>query len=120
MTQKEIFAVWTPTHIWTDEQQKALLEAILDQQQLEFQTVNGNLSSQGWTIVTEKMETKFGREFHFKWLKNQLNRIHKTYLDIKFLKNRFGFRWDEKNWILSADPNSWDNLIQVLFYTWIT
>ncbi|KAA1118321.1 hypothetical protein PGTUg99_003310 [Puccinia graminis f. sp. tritici] len=112
MAQKEIFAVWTPTHIWTDEQQKALLEAILDQQQLEFQSVNGNLSSQGWTVVTGKMKTKFATEFHFKWLKNQLDRIHKTYLDIKFLKNRFGFQWDEKNWILSADPNTWDHLIK--------
>ncbi|OAV98860.1 hypothetical protein PTTG_05293 [Puccinia triticina 1-1 BBBD Race 1] len=102
----------TPIHILADDQQKALLETVLYQQRLELQAVNGNISSQGWTNVTDQMKRKFGQDFQPRGLRNHLCRIHETYLDLKFLQNRFGFIWDEKNCIITAAPKAWDQLIK--------
>ncbi|OAV98858.1 hypothetical protein PTTG_05291 [Puccinia triticina 1-1 BBBD Race 1] len=99
------------THIWTDAEQRELLQAVLQEQLFESQ-VYGNISSQGWTHVTERMKNKFGRDFHPGGLRNQLHHLRETYLDIKFLQHRFGFRWDEKSCMINAAPTTWLQLMK--------
>ncbi|OAV98859.1 hypothetical protein PTTG_05292 [Puccinia triticina 1-1 BBBD Race 1] len=101
---------WAPTFIWTDEQQNALLEAVL-QQQLSESRLNGNISSQGWTSVADRMREEFGCDFQLGSLKQELEQIRETYLNIKFLQNRFEFAWDEKKCIIHGAPSAWYQLI---------
>ncbi|KAA1099260.1 hypothetical protein PGTUg99_026211 [Puccinia graminis f. sp. tritici] len=99
-----------PQVSWTDEQKTKFLTLILEQRSLGPLTkTNGNLQSQA---IAEKMNKIFGTEFRLKALKNLLHQLRQSYFDIKFLRKRSGFHWDEETGTISANDATWEKLLK--------
>ncbi|KAA1119935.1 hypothetical protein PGT21_036347 [Puccinia graminis f. sp. tritici] len=58
------------------------------------------------------MNKIFGTEFRLKALKNLLHQLRQSYFDIKFLRKRSGFQWDEKTGTISANDATWEKLLK--------
>jgi hypothetical protein len=100
-----------PQDNWTDEQKTKFLTFVLEQRSLgPLNKTNGNLQSQA---IAGKMKKIFGTEFSQKSLKDQLHKLCKTHVDIKFLRKRSGFQWDETTFTISANDATWEKLFKV-------
>ncbi|KAA1119934.1 hypothetical protein PGT21_050285 [Puccinia graminis f. sp. tritici] len=95
-----------------NEQKKAFLGYILGQHQLGFRTSSGNLKRQGWTNVVESMNKRFNIAFEQAWFRSQRNRLHRTYLEVKFLRCLADFEWDEEKSWLTTDAATWERLLE--------
>ncbi|POW04616.1 hypothetical protein PSTT_10263, partial [Puccinia striiformis] len=96
-------------HNWTEEQRIALLSLILDQVDLGKGTDNRNLKSEGWTAVQKR----------YHQLKNQKGDIRKLFRDMKFLLALSGFGWNNTTQMVTADGDTWDELIKFHRTTWL-
>ncbi|KAA1096991.1 hypothetical protein PGTUg99_002358 [Puccinia graminis f. sp. tritici] len=83
-TQEETSVACTPTQLWTDDQRKSLLQIILNQPQLEFQTNTGNLQRLSWENLASIMNKRFNTKFHASGVKDQTDQIRQTFVDITF------------------------------------
>ncbi|KNF06205.1 hypothetical protein PSTG_00713 [Puccinia striiformis f. sp. tritici PST-78] len=101
-----------PNHNWTEDQRVALLNFILDQISLGKGTDNGNLKGKGWTAVGAAMYKRFKIKFDNEQLKNQKGAVRKLYIDMEFLLGLSGFGWDEAAGMVTADEDTWDELIE--------
>ncbi|KAA1106789.1 hypothetical protein PGTUg99_001891 [Puccinia graminis f. sp. tritici] len=111
-TQEETSVACTPTQLWTDDQRKSLLQIILNQPQLEFQTNTGNLQRLSWENLASIMNKRFNTKFHASGVKDQTDQIRQTFVDITFLRNRVGFQWDTQKSMLGASETTWDRLLE--------
>ncbi|KNE92571.1 hypothetical protein PSTG_14005 [Puccinia striiformis f. sp. tritici PST-78] len=100
------------THNWTEDQRITLLSLILDQVDLGKGTDNGNLKSKGWTAVRKEMFNQFKIAFEDHQLKNQKGDIRKLFIDMKFLLGLSGFGWNDTTQMVTADGDTWDELIE--------
>ena len=108
-------------HTWTDDQSVALLNFILDQIALGKGTDNGNLKADAWGQVVKEMNARFDMSFDRAQVKNQKGAIRKLYIDMKFLLAKSGFGWNASTRMVTADNDTWKDLIQVrLNYQFIT
>jgi cell cycle checkpoint protein len=62
------------------------------------------------------MHEQFNIKFEREQLKNQKGTMRKIYIDMKFLIEQSGFGWDQSTGMVTADEDTWDELIQVLCY----
>ncbi|KAI7943044.1 hypothetical protein MJO29_012888 [Puccinia striiformis f. sp. tritici] len=99
-------------HIWTKEERITLLSLMLDQVALGKGTDNGNLKGEGWSQVAKEMKAEFGIEFQIEHLKNQKNDLRKIFINTEFLRNQSGFGWDDSTKMITADSDTWDELIR--------
>ncbi|POW05439.1 hypothetical protein PSTT_09664 [Puccinia striiformis] len=96
----------------SDEAKDTLLNFILDQISLGKGTDNGNLKGEGWTAVGAAMYKRFKIKFDNEQLKNQKGAVRKLYIDMEFLLGLSGFGWDEAAGMVTADEDTWDELIE--------
>ncbi|POW15488.1 hypothetical protein PSTT_02126 [Puccinia striiformis] len=75
-------------------------------------TDNGNLKGEGWSQVAKEMKAEFGIEFQIEHLKNQKNDLRKIFINTEFLRNQSGFGWDDSTKMITADSDTWDELIR--------
>ncbi|KNE97479.1 hypothetical protein PSTG_09311 [Puccinia striiformis f. sp. tritici PST-78] len=101
-----------PNHNWTKDQRVALLNFILDQISLGKGTDKGNLKGEGWTAVRAALYKLFKIKFDNEQLKNQKGAVCKLYIDMEFLLGLSGFGWDEAAGMVTANEDTWDELIE--------
>ncbi|WAR58438.1 hypothetical protein PtB15_5B672 [Puccinia triticina] len=99
---------------WTENKKMKLLVLILKEQTYGFPTkkTSENLPIEGWTNVADQMKKHFGTNFRLNSLKDQLNKIRKTYVDLNFLRKQSGFQWDEQKYMIIANDTSWEKLLK--------
>ncbi|POW10801.1 hypothetical protein PSTT_05824 [Puccinia striiformis] len=100
-----------PNHNWTEEQRNSLLNFILDQIALGKGTDSGNLKAEGWTAVRKDMFKRFNINFNDDQVKNQKGAVRKLYIDMEFLLKLSGFGWCAATKMVTADEDTWDELI---------
>jgi hypothetical protein len=100
-------------HTWTDDQRVALVTFILDQIALGKGTDNGNLKAEAWNQVVKEMNTRFDIQFDWEQVKNQKGAIRKLYINMKFLLAQSGFGWNASTGMVTADNDTWIELIEV-------
>jgi hypothetical protein len=91
----------------------ALVTFILDQIALGKGTDNGNLKAEAWNQVVKEMNTCFDIQFDREQVKNQKGAIRKLYINMKFLLAQSGFGWNASTGMVTADNDTWIELIEV-------
>jgi len=87
-----------------------LLQSLLQQRCLGFQTDDGNFQTDVWAHVSECMSKQYGTNFDCEWLKDQFDHLRNTYLDVESLRGLPGFQWRKKR--VQADPATWERLLE--------
>ncbi|KNE88749.1 hypothetical protein PSTG_17834, partial [Puccinia striiformis f. sp. tritici PST-78] len=74
-------------------------------------TDGGNLKAEGWTAVRRDMFKQFNINFDDDQVKNQKGSVRKLYIDMEFLLKLSGFGWCAATKMVTADEDTWDELI---------
>lgn len=95
---------------WTPPMDNYFIELLIDQVRGGNKT--GNVFSKGaWTEMIALFNEQFGFRHETGVLKNRYKWLRKQYNNIKILVQN-GFRWDEKQQMVTADNHVWDEYIK--------
>ena len=98
---------------WTQPMDHCFLELLLDQ--VSRGNKNGNVFiKEAWTEMIARFNDKFGFKHKTDVLKNRYKWLRKQFSNVKILIQN-GFSWDEKQQMVTADNQVWDDYIKVRF-----
>ncbi|XP_015570640.2 uncharacterized protein LOC8285537 isoform X2 [Ricinus communis] len=96
---------------WTPEMDRCFIELMLDQLK------KGNkrdmaFSKQAWKHMLTLFNEKFCSQYGLSLLKRRYKKLFKYYSDIRSLRERSGFSWDERQQMIIADDAVWEKYIK--------
>jgi Myb/SANT-like DNA-binding protein len=95
---------------WGDEDIKTLLAGLQDAKDQGLTSENGFKSSV-WSSISSTFDDplkKANRACESKW-----SRLKTDYRAVKFLRDLSGFGWDSTNFLVTAEPEVWEELGKV-------
>lgn len=93
---------------WTPEMDQYFIELMLDQLRKGNKRKN-TFTKRAWKDMLFLFNARFCMQQRKRFLKRRYKKLFKYYTDIKTLLDQRGFSWDEKQQMVVADDDIWDN-----------
>ncbi|POO00740.1 Myb/SANT-like domain containing protein, partial [Trema orientale] len=106
VTELDDACLWGPTV------EKILIDIMVDQVNTGNMR-NGQFSSNTWSKILEKLQSKSQRMFSMKQVKQKYNRLRTKYREFTELLKQTGFGWDRETNTVTATEEIWQNYIRV-------
>lgn len=103
---------------WKPPMDRFFLKLMLDQLGKGSKT-NNSFKKQAWKDMVTLFNAKFGSQYRKSFLKQLYKKLLKYYTDVRSILAIKGFYWDEKEQMIVADDDVWDNYIKVDFYLYL-
>lgn len=97
---------------WTAAMDQYFTELMLDQL-VKGNKIGNTFNEQAWTVMLTLFNSKFCSQHGKRFLKRRYKKLEKYYSDIKTLLEQNGFLWDDRQQMIAADDDVWDNYIKV-------
>ncbi|BFG36997.1 hypothetical protein CerSpe_232710 [Prunus speciosa] len=98
---------------WKPPMDRFFLKLMLDQLGKGSKT-NNSFKKQAWKDMVTLFNAKFGSRYRKSFLKQLYKKLLKYYTDVRSILAIKGFYWDEKEQMIVADDDVWDNYIKAL------
>ncbi|KAJ9682048.1 hypothetical protein PVL29_018098 [Vitis rotundifolia] len=96
---------------WTPAMDQYFTELMLDQLG-KGNKITNTFNEQAWTVMLTLFNSKFCTQHGKRFLKRRYKKLEKYYSDIKTLLEQNGFSWDDRQQMIAADDDVWDNYIK--------
>ncbi|PON71622.1 Myb/SANT-like domain containing protein [Trema orientale] len=104
ITELDNACLWGPT------MKKSLIDIIVDEVNTENMT-NGQFSSNTWSKILEKLQSKNKHMFSMKQVKQKYNRLRTKYHEFAKLLKQTSFGWDRETNTVTAIEEIWQNYL---------
>ena len=98
--------------VWTNERDIFMLDFLKDVESRGLRT-NCGWKPEAWTQVVDAFNRRFGMDYTEIQIKHRIQNLRTKYLQVRTLRERPGFHWDEGRFLLSAPDELWEKVERV-------
>lgn len=104
-----------PRRDWTLVMDQYFIELMLDQLG-KGNKISNSFTEQAWNVMVTLFNSKFCTQHGKRFLKRRYKKLEKYYSDLKTLLEQNGFSWDDRQQMVAANDDVWDNYIKVCIF----